>query len=634
MALRCATMADVKGRRAADRRRERQAEDGGEEGGVESTHPGRSVPGPEDFDDSGPTAASTSGKKTARPSKTSITSVTNVGAAAKEVMREAPLEPTKVRALALGPSLAAGRLIVLEGRDVGKSFDLTYDVMVVGRAHEAHIKLVDPAVNRLAFEIRHDEDRGAFLLVALHKDPPPLLNGEEAGGSDRELSDGDVIEVAETSMRFVRMEGPAPGPREVPKPKDPTLVVPVKEATIIERTRQAVVRAAKGAATARRVIGLLVVLVVGLAVGGTLAWQAYSKASHEAALNDPNGAYQTLLKSAVAQRDSRRWGELVDTSKAVDALAPERGDGARLAEEARAEGQAERNLALGRMHFANNNHDAARSALRLIPETSVYKVERDTLLERVVEVGRSSSTAAIRELLAAGRYKEAMERAEQHMMNYPGDSEVNGLRSQAMRSQGAREAAGSGSWQSTRQKALQALDVSDFTQAISIVEPALQTGDRALASSFLERLRSLQGEWKRGRDLLSRKDAKAVAPLQKAKALEKDLSDGQGALGRDIARALADAHYLHGIDLLGAGKDCDARAAFDRANAERGSDPKVTDKLMRIAQKGREILGRADAARARGDKGEAARLGRDAACRLPKGDEDRARADKLAQGKG
>ena len=112
------------------------------------------------------------------------------------------------------------------------------------------------------------------------------------------------------------------------------------------------------------------------------------------------------------------------------------------------------------------------------------------------------------------------------------------------------------------------------------------------------------------------------------------LEGGKTALTRDIAKAYADALYLTGLDFMQKNRECEARASFEHANQERASDPKITEKLSRLAQKGRELLDRAEAARSRGDKAEAARLGKDAACRLPKGDEDRTRADKLAGGKG
>ena len=121
---------NAKGRRAADRRRQRQGDDE-EELPKEHTRPGVSFPEEVLADDE--VEVTDRDRKVPPPrerprtSVTSVTSVTKVGDAAKEAMQESPLEPTAVKPLSLGPALQAGRLICLEGKDVGKSFDLTQE---------------------------------------------------------------------------------------------------------------------------------------------------------------------------------------------------------------------------------------------------------------------------------------------------------------------------------------------------------------------------------------------------------------------------------------------------------------------------------------------------------------------------
>ena len=110
--------------------------------------------------------------------------------------------------------------------------------------------------------------------------------------------------------------------------------------------------------------------------------------------------------------------------------------------------------------------------------------ERDALLEKVNDVGRTASLAAIRQLMAQGRFREAADAAEHHLSIYRGDTEITALRGQAVRSELARESQGSGSWQGTRQKVLQALEVSDFSHALLLVEEAQGTSDKALATQY------------------------------------------------------------------------------------------------------------------------------------------------------
>jgi hypothetical protein len=146
-------------------------------------------------------------------------------------------------------------------------------------------------------------------------------------------------------------------------------------------------------------------------------------------------------------------------------------------------------------------------------------------------------------------------------------------------------------------------------------------------------LEAFRDAWVKGQALLKRADPKAMKPLMEARELERRISGGRSALSKDVARALADAFYLNGIAALASGRDCEARAFFERAQEERPGDGKVVDKLSQITARGRAFLGKAEAARARGNKGEVVRLSREAVCRLPKGDDERTRAERLAGGR-
>ncbi|MEW5853767.1 MAG: FHA domain-containing protein [Myxococcota bacterium] len=626
---------NTKGRRAADRRRERMG--GEDEGPREATTPGLSLP-PDD-ESGGLPDPDVAPERAPNRRGTGVTNVTSVGVAARDLLRERPAEPTAVRALQLGPELRAGRLICLEGKDVGKSFDLVHDVMVVGRSNDAHIKLTDPAISRAHFEIRYDAGSGTFFFHPIVTDPAPLLNGEEAAGSDRELADGDVIEAGESTIRFVRLEGAEPRPREVPKPPEPEPVAapapPPPPPPILERTKQVFRKVADNPKLTRRSIGIAVVAGVLLVAGSIYGYRAYTVAARQATLDDPNGSYQQLLAQVPAMRQSRKWQQLQDTGTTLSTLAPERDDGAKLEREGREEATAEKNLNVARMGVAGRQFDVARGALRLIPDTSVYAADRDKLLFQVDDDGRLSGLAAIRELMEAGRFREAAERAELHLRTYPKDQEAAGMRATAVRTASAREALGSATWQATRQKAMSHLEAGDLTAALATAQDATGGSDAAQARRMAGQLEELQQKWSQGRALLKQKSAKAVGPLKDARELEEALAGGRTTpLGQDIARALADAYYLAGIEALGAGKECEARTFFERADSEKGGDAKVVDKLSRLAAKGRTLLGEAEAARARGDKAAQVRLARDAACRLPRGDEDRAKAERLAGGKG
>lgn len=613
-----------KGRRAADRRRDKLAELA-DEGPVERTDqvtPPRKEP-------TRSAVKAKPGKPAEERSQTGVSRVASVGDAANEVLKPTPLEPTAVRHADEGPPLVGGRLICLEGKDIGKSFDITHEVMLVGRGADAHIKLTDPAVSRGQFEIRYDRQTGQFFFRPLIKDPPPHLNGEEAAGSDRELMDGDVIDVGESTIRFVRVDGPEPKAREAPKVEVPVVPAPPP---LNERTFTRL-RAVRHRVWASRTVTAVAALVLGVVlVAGFFGVRWGMRTAAEARLNDPQGAYQKLLEHTRTLVEGRRWAELADAARSLQALAPEREDHARLTRAAAEEQLAERNLNLARMNLTAGRFDQARAALKLIPDSSVYKNDRDQMLERTQEHGRASSVAEIKRLMDTGKYQDALQRSDQHLLAYPDDPEVKSLRALATRQAAVRESSGGPAWQAARMRALAALDAGDVGGAAVICDQAAVGADAPLASKMARQLRALQQQWAAAKGFLARKSAKAVKPLVEARELENAIAGGRSAMAKDISRALADALYLGGVDALGAGKECEARSLFERAAQERPGDNKIMDKLSMLASRGRTRLDKAEAARAEGEHAKAVKLAREAVCMLPKGDDARARAERMAAG--
>jgi hypothetical protein len=618
-----------KGRRAADRRRERQASDGPET--KEPTTAGGASEGAPLEPEVTAGVDGTRKKRKRKDRVTSITSVTNVGSAAEAMLKEPLPERTKVRQLAVGPAQEAGRLICLEGKDVGKSFDLTHDVMVVGRSKDAQVQLSDPGISRAHFEVRYNIDNAQFYFIPSVTDPAPQLNGEDAAGGPRELVDGDVIEVGETALRFVRMEGAPPLSRETPPP--PQALPPQPIPSLMERSTRLITRIRQQPRSNGRYIAAFFGAFVFLLAAGVWGAKSWRNAARESVLGDPAGSYQQLLKQANTLRESRRWDELGDTAKAATALAPERDDGTRLAQEAADEKLAERNLNLGRMYFEGQKYGEASGVLRLIGDSSVYRPERDGLLDKTHEVGRTASLAVIRRLLAEGRLQEAGESAEQHLSSYRDDPEGAALRSETVRRTAAREALGSARWQELRVRALASMETGDLVGALLHAEQG-RSSDPAIAGAFVGKLKTLQQSYQEGKSLLDRKSPHAVAALTRAREAEEDLTGGQTAFSRDLTRALADAWYLSAVNHMAHERDCEGRTELERAAQLNGADSKTRNQLGKLTARAMELLTQAEAARAKGNHASAQRLATQAACRLSKDDSARPRAEKLSGRKG
>src|SRR6516165_8439262 len=97
------------------------------------------------------------------------------------------------------------QLAVTSGPDQGKLFPLpSGETMQVGRSQATTIRLADPAVSRVHFELEIGEDQ-----VILHNisGQGTLVNGQPA--TEQALKTGDVIRIGNSEMRFVGKDEPA-----------------------------------------------------------------------------------------------------------------------------------------------------------------------------------------------------------------------------------------------------------------------------------------------------------------------------------------------------------------------------------------------------------------------------------------
>ena len=113
--------------------------------------------------------------------------------AAPPEVPERPVEP------APPPAPLLGYLTVTKGPDRGRDFEMRERRIVVGREpDECHFALSDEAVSRVHFEIRYAADGFRLLDMSRHG---TSVNGRRL--DDTTLSDGDVIALGDTELRFV-----------------------------------------------------------------------------------------------------------------------------------------------------------------------------------------------------------------------------------------------------------------------------------------------------------------------------------------------------------------------------------------------------------------------------------------------
>ncbi|MEM6749131.1 MAG: FHA domain-containing protein [Planctomycetota bacterium] len=91
-------------------------------------------------------------------------------------------------------------LIVTEGPQAGKHYELASRTLSLGRDPSRDIQLTDPKVSRKHAVIRRTDDG---YVVALTKDLNGLMIGDRPVEGAALLVDGDTIRIGDTSLRFV-----------------------------------------------------------------------------------------------------------------------------------------------------------------------------------------------------------------------------------------------------------------------------------------------------------------------------------------------------------------------------------------------------------------------------------------------
>ncbi len=92
-------------------------------------------------------------------------------------------------------------IIIREGKEPGRTFEMRKDRLSIGRSRESDIFLEDLAVSRLHASIYRD-DQGNFVLRDENSANGTSVNGQRI--NEHRLVDGDEIQVGQTTMSFTR----------------------------------------------------------------------------------------------------------------------------------------------------------------------------------------------------------------------------------------------------------------------------------------------------------------------------------------------------------------------------------------------------------------------------------------------
>ncbi len=92
-------------------------------------------------------------------------------------------------------------IVVRQGKEPGRIYEVRKDRLTIGRSRESDIFLEDLAVSRLHTTVGRDES-GRYLLRDENSANGTYVNGQRV--AEHVLEEGDEIQVGQTVLSFVR----------------------------------------------------------------------------------------------------------------------------------------------------------------------------------------------------------------------------------------------------------------------------------------------------------------------------------------------------------------------------------------------------------------------------------------------
>jgi len=466
------------------------------------------------------------------------------------------------------------RLTVLTGKDKGTGQDLIYTEVIVGRSDRSDLVLRDETVSREHFAIRYAA--GNYEVVDLGSEGGTLVNGRPVRRAL--LKHGDEIEAGDTVLRFLVNEGPSPTER----PPEPGSEASKTLAPMTERLPRPRPRP--------RPLAILAFVLVTLVLAGALAAAGglyYLNTVGKMRLRlDP--ALAALLIKAHEDLAAQRYQDALVAAQAFLQARPRDIEAQDLLDTARRNldyleiaVQVERAVAQGEL-------DRARALAAKIPEGTPTRKRASEVIHAAQEELRNASLDAARRLIDEDKYAAAVKLLDSHDERHPGDEEAGALRAEIA------------SLVDNRDRKQQQHQQQVIASALQPASRAFSRGDSAAAQKLLQDLFGQASSGGSARQLsqqiesFARTYAKAqaahrdkqaqhgLALLGEAARLDRTIAPGGSVYTQPIAALTADLTYLVGVQQLSQGDGCAARPSFERARRLNPGDPKHQQQIDRL----------------------------------------------------
>lgn len=605
----------VKGRRAADRRREREqgrdVDPNAKTKEVTSVNPGRG-----DEHDARAETRLHAGQPPPRNTPVGLES----DLAEDTARLGSRADVTAIRDAPQKAALYGGRLKVLSGEDAGKDVILEVTPCIVGR--KGDVKLSDPTVSREHIELRFHAEDGVWVIDQLQERSGTLLNGGPLEMAT-EVKHGDLIALGQSELRFSWAERL---PEE--KPEDPAedATEPKKERTrtgfrlrredALTQTKTLPGRPSDDVRQGRPRSSLVAGLVIGLILLLGAGAAAYFVFFHGTA--DPAqvaAQVQTLLNDAQRLTDEGELEGARQRLSAVLALVPTHAEAESLLRMLESDVEAAQALAEARRLFEEGNVEEALAKLRFIPDSSRMAKGRALLERDVDERARKESARRVEGRIDDGDLDAAAALLEVHLARWPKDVFANAMRERIEKLRNAPPPE-----DPVVARARNAFQKGDAMEARVLVEQASAGGARP-AQRYLADLDEYEKSLSSGRELVRKNDKRAAPLLERAYRLLPRLGRrAEGAHANAVKKQLANALYLEAVSAKQKGDACGWARAVRRAGSLEGKDSKIAAQLRQVDQQAKAALTRAEA-RAGHDKAGARRIAEAGMCLAAAGSE-------------
>lgn len=529
------------------------------------------------------------------------------------------LEVTEVKEPKQKKPRHGGRFVVVavEGAAPAEAVEFAVAVYpaLLGRGVAADLVVKDPFVSLRHAEIGWDDE--GFSIADLGSGSGTVVNGVVVDGR-APLKTGDVVQVGKTELRFFPAERapmPKPEPEPEPEPQPPPLEGterlperPERTATHVRVARQT---AAELRAKKNREIRRKAALVIAVCVGVGAAVAIVRVGYREAFSDDAPAQIRLQVSALLGEAKEKLLQGDVDGAHArvgtVLALDPNNDEGKSLERTVTSEMQARDALQLALRMGDEDRDDEALDALARIADSSVFVKDRDRLKTSLAERALVRSLRAVESMLEAGKIEEALARAALHVKRFPDDEGGKALlaRVEALKASAPKDAA---------------LFPARAAFADGRVDEARAIAQNAGYPGYVKELDRFQKALDDGKAALSRLDGSgARGPLDEAFRLLGSLGARPSSpIFAQVQKPYANALYLSGTEKMEAGDGCGAARDLFKANRVVPDDGRVQIELQKLATRAEQGLQKAQGAKAQ-DRDRARAIAREALCYAPSG---------------